>query len=110
MQKMYTLDKKLLTNVPEVRIGDSVFPVDNRKSTVKKLLKELHKIESDDESAIDSDELIIKAALGTKAQEVLDMDMPFAAQTELSGILMSAMTGEEYKKEDRFPEKEAQSD
>ena len=39
MAKMYTLDGALLTGAPEVRIGDKVFHVDNRVSTVKKLDK-----------------------------------------------------------------------
>ncbi len=36
MGKLYTIDGKLLTNTPEIRIGDKVYPVDSRTSTVKK--------------------------------------------------------------------------
>lgn len=104
MAKMYTLDNKLLTDVPTVQVGDRVFTVDNRKSTVKKLMKEMNKINKSDEKVIDADEMIIKAAFGKKADEILKMDLPFAAQAELSEIAMAAMTGEEYKKEDRFQE------
>ena len=39
MAKMYTLDDKLLASSPEIRIGDKVYPVDNRVKTVKKVMK-----------------------------------------------------------------------
>lgn len=39
MARMYTLDKKLLCGSPEIRIGEKVYPVDDRKNTVKKVLK-----------------------------------------------------------------------
>ena len=38
MAKMYTLDSKLLTGTPEIRVGDKVYPVDDRQKTVKKIL------------------------------------------------------------------------
>lgn len=110
MGKMYTFDEKLLVGGPEIRIGDKVFPIDDRKKTVKKLLKELNKIEKKDNSVIDSDELIIKAAFGKKADEVLDIDMSFKAQQKLSQDVLAIMTGEEPEKEGdtegRFPETE----
>ena len=37
MGKMYTLDNKLLTETSEIRIGDKVYPVDDRVKTVKKI-------------------------------------------------------------------------
>lgn len=107
MAKMYTLDDKLLTGVPEIRIRDKVYPVDNRAKTVKKLMKELNGTKDGDENSIDSDELIIKAAFGKSAKEILDMNMPFEAQLEISQIALAAMTGEDYepeKNEARFPE------
>lgn len=39
MGKMYTLDKKLLCSSPEIRIGEKVYPVDDRKNTVIKVTK-----------------------------------------------------------------------
>ena len=36
MAKMYTLDDKLLASSPEIRIGDKVYPVDNRVKNSKK--------------------------------------------------------------------------
>ena len=38
MGKLYTLDGKLLTETPELRIGEKVYPVDSRQKTVKKIL------------------------------------------------------------------------
>ena len=37
MGKLYTLDGKLLTETPEIRIGEKVYPVDSRQKTVKKM-------------------------------------------------------------------------
>lgn len=36
MGKLYTLDGKLLTETPEIRIGEKVYPVDNRTRYRKK--------------------------------------------------------------------------
>lgn len=110
--KMYTLDDKLLTDVPEVRIGDQMYPVDNRAKTVKKLMKELNKIKDGDDSVIDSDEMIIGAAFGKKAKQILDMNLPYKAQAVIAEMAMSAMTGEDYEpenKEARFPEEKESS-
>ncbi len=95
MGKLYTFDDKLLVGGPEIRIGDKVYPIDDRKKTVKKLLKELNKIEKKDNSVIDSDELIIKEAFGKKADEVLDIDMSFKAQQKLAQDVLAIMTGED---------------
>ena len=93
--KMYTFDEKLLVGGPEIRIGDKVFAIDDRKKNVKKLLKELSKIERNDDSVIDSDELIIKAAFGKKADEVLKIDMSYKAQQKLAQDVLAIMTGED---------------
>ena len=86
MAKMYTLGGALLTGAPEVRIGDKVFHVDNRVSTVKKL----DKVGREDTDAI------IKLAYGDKeGKEIIDMDMPFPAYLELVKLTIAAMTGED---------------
>lgn len=96
MAKMYTLDGALLTGAPEVRIGDKVFPVDNRVSTVKKM----GKIGDEDADAI------IKLAYGDKAgKEIINMDMPYPAYLELVKLTIAAMTGEDAEEIDsRFQE------
>lgn len=110
MAKMYTFDKKLLCDGPEIRIGKKVYPIDDRKKTVKKLLKELNKLDKNDDSVIDSDELIIKYAFGENADEILEMDISFKAQQKLAEDVMAIMTGEdpetEGDTEGRFHDKE----
>ena len=107
---MYTFDKKLLCDSTEIRIGKKVYPIDDRKKTVKKLLKELNKIDKNDDSVIDSDELIIKYAFGENADEILEMDLSFKAQQKLAEDVMALMTGEdpetEGDTESRFHDKE----
>ena len=98
--KMYTLDEKLLTGCPEIRIGDKVYPVDSRTSTVKKMGK-MNDMNDDGE--------ILRLALGEKAaKEVEAMDMPFPAYLELIKLLVAAMTGEDEEDVNaRFQEKSA---
>ena len=80
-----------MTGAPEVRIGDKVFHVDNRVSTVKKL----DKVGREDTDAI------IKLAYGDKeGKEIIDMDMPFPAYLELVKLTIAAMTGEDAEKID----------
>lgn len=82
--KQYTLDGALLTETPEVRIGDKFYKVDNRTSTVKKL-------QSTSQDDVDG---ILELAFGEQAQEIIEMDMPFPAMLELTMITVAAMTGE----------------
>lgn len=92
MGKLYTLDDKLLIGGPEIRIGDKVYPVDDRKKTVDKILK----APNDDE--------ILKLAVGPKAyREIDDMNMPYPAYAQLVKLALAAMTGEEVEDiESRF--------
>lgn len=107
MAKMYTLDKKLLTEKPEIRIGDKCYPVDDRTSTVKKLMKDLKAVDENSADMLDADEMIIKAAFNKNAKEILAMGLPYKAQSELSQMAMAAMTGEDYDPSDRFQGEEA---
>lgn len=106
MARMYTLDKKLLCGSPEIRIGEKVYPVDDRTKTVKKVLK----LFSDKNSEADDTENVeeaLKLAFGEKYKEIEELDMPFAAYQELVELVIAAMTGEEPKeKEESFPEPE----
>lgn len=104
MARMYTLDKKLLCGSPEIRVGEKVYPVDDRTTTVKKILK-LFKSEGSDDA--DNTEEALKLAFGDKYKDIEAMDMPFAAYQELVELVIAAMTGEEPKeKKDSFPEPE----
>lgn len=83
--KRYALDGALLTETPEVEVGDKIYKVDNRTSNVNRL----QEIRQDDESAL------LEVAFGKQAaQEIMALDMPFPAMKELLLITTAAMTGE----------------
>lgn len=92
MGKLYTLDEKLLVGTPEIRVGDKVYPVDDRQKTVKKLMK---LIEGEKSSAESMDQAL-KLAFGEKAaREIDERNLPFPAYEKLFELVMAAMTGEE---------------
>lgn len=95
MAKMYTLDKKLLCGVPEIRIGEKVYPVDDRKNTVKKAIKLFDKDTEADKSMEALDELFVLAFGEKNAKEIEALDLSFKAFQELSELVLAAMTGEE---------------
>lgn len=104
MAKMYTLDEKLLVGTPEIRIGDKVYPVDDRQKTVKKILnlcdeeKNLRNVETIDE--------VFKLAFSpAHFKEIEKLDLSWSAYQELFQIVLAAVTGQEPEEiEDRFPE------
>jgi len=104
MGKLYTLDEKLLTETPEIRIGEKIYPVDDREKTVKKVIKS-ESGQGTDPEAIDE---ILAIALGKGAfKEISALNMPFPAYMQLFQMVVGAMTGEE--SEDvgrRFPERD----
>ena len=102
MAKMYTLDSKLLTGTPEIRIGDKVYPVDDRQKNVKKILDVCEKnAETNDVNMIDE---VFKLAFSPKDFNEIDkLDLSWAAYQELFQIVISAVTGKEEKEiEERF--------
>lgn len=109
MGKMYAFDNKLLCGSPELRIGDKVYSIDDRKNTVKKAMKLFsQKSESDDMETSDE---ILKLAFGKQFKEIDAMDMSFAAYQELVLVTIAAMTGQEVEdlkkdedKGDSFPD------
>lgn len=107
MAKMYTLDSKLLTGTPEIRVGDKVYPVDDRQKTVKKILDICDKnAEKKDLDMIDE---VFKLAFAPKDyKEIEAMNMPWAAYQQLFTLVISAVTGEDAEKtEARFPQENA---
>lgn len=94
MAKLYALDGKLLTETPELRVGDKVYPVDNRQKTVKKLMK---LVDGTGGGALGEDiDRALELALGEKAFRELDgMDLPFPAYQKLFELVIAAVTGEE---------------
>lgn len=106
MAKMYTLDNKLLVGSPEIRIGEKVYPVDDRKKNVEKLLKLFNDENTNTEDNIKRMDEGLKLALGKEnAKEVEDMNLSWAAHQELFKLIMAAVTGEDPETiEERFPE------
>ena len=105
MGKMYTLDNKLLTETPEIRIGDKIYPVDDRVNTVKKIQEISENISDDLYGGISK---VLVLALGAKAaKEIEDMNMPYAAYQRMFELVMAAITGEDVDViADRFQDKE----
>lgn len=92
MGKLYTIDEKLLTGTPEIRIADKIYPVDDRQKTVKKLMKQIESVEVNADAIDDT----LKLALGDKAFKEIDaMNISFAAYQSLFATVIAAMTGEE---------------
>ena len=108
MAKLYTLDNKLLIGSPEIRVGDKVFPIDDRKSTVKKALKLFGKRGGDPSQDFDSAEEVLKLAFGKRYKEIEEMDLSFPAYLKLVDLVISAMTGDDpeegKKQEGDFPD------
>ena len=69
MAKMYTLDKKLLIGSPEIRIGDEVFPIDDREKNVKKIMKLFNEAGKDD---MDKADEAFKLAFGENYKKIED--------------------------------------
>jgi glyoxylate utilization-related uncharacterized protein len=101
MAKMYTLDKKLLVGVPEIRVGDIVITVDDREKTVKKAIKLFDEM-GENTRDFDKIEEVLKLVLSKEDYKKIDgMDMPFVAYQELLSLVMSAMTGAEQEEQFR---------
>lgn len=94
MGRMYTLDGKLLCGSPEIRIGDKVYPVDDRTSTVKKALSMFRESDTG-EGELDRYDKLFALAFGKNAKEISDMDMPFPAYQRLAESVIALMTGAE---------------
>ena len=102
MGKIYTLDKKLLVGSPEIQIGDKLYPVDDRTSTVNKITK-LRDKEDDSEAFTDE---VFKLAFGNKYKEIKALDMPFKATLALAKLVMMVVIGEDEDEDARrFPER-----
>lgn len=93
MGKLYTLDNELLTDVPEIKIGDIVIKVDDRQKTVKKAMAVIKNDSIEDENKIDE---VFKIVLSEQDVKKIDnKNLSFAAYSELFKLVLSAMTGED---------------
>lgn len=103
MSKMYTLDEKLLIGTPEVRIGDKIYPVDDRVKTVKKVIK----LYENNEQNVDTADKILEYAFSEKDyKEITAMNLSWNAYQKLVELVVSAMTGEDIE-EERFQKPES---
>lgn len=94
MNKMYTVDHKLLTEIPEIRVGEKIYPVNNRTKTVKKIHDATGEVTRD--NPYPGMEKVLALALGAEAaKEIEEMDMPFPAYQKMFELVMTAVTGEE---------------
>lgn len=106
MAKMYTLDDKLLTGVPEIKIGDIVIKVDDRQKTVKKAMAVIKDDTVGDENKIDE---VFKIVLFEQdIKKIEDKNLSFAAYNELFKLVLSAMTGEDEDEIEQFRKSESE--
>lgn len=93
MAKLYTLDDKLLTEVPEVRVGDKVYPVDNRQKTVMAIQRAMEQTDADPAAQMSA---ALRLALGEQAErELAARDLPYPAVQAQFALVLAAVTGEE---------------
>lgn len=93
MAKLYTLDDKLLTEVPEVRVGDKVYPVDNRQKTVMAIQRAMEQTDAEPAAQMSA---ALRLALGEQAErELAARDLPYPAVQALFALVLAAVTGEE---------------
>ncbi len=88
-------ENKILTgdNHPQLKIGDKLYTVDDRKSTWDKI-----QALQDDDSVQDKDTAVLNLALGKKAtKEILGLDLSLEGYTNLTFFVMSAITGEDFE-------------
>lgn len=94
MGKLYTLDGKMLVDTPEVRVGEKIYPVDNRKKTVTRVMALMKDVKGSENLA--SMDEAAKLLLGASAyREIEAMELPWPAWQRLFEILMAAVTGED---------------
>ena len=95
--KLYTIDNARLTECPEIRIGDKVYPLDDRQKTAEKVMKLIPEDGAD--SRKESMKMIREAfalVFGKEhAQEIDDMNLRYPAYLRLFETVIAAMSGEE---------------
>jgi len=92
---MKIIDTKILSgdNHPQLKIGDKLYIVDDRKSTFDKIMA----VQNDVKVSQEKKELsILEMSLGKKAaKEILAMDLSVKDYTYLTFCIMGAITGED---------------
>ncbi len=79
-------------NHPQLKIGNKLYTVDDRKKTWDKI-----QAVQDDDSVADKDKEILNLALGEKeAEEILANDLTVEGFANLTFYIMAAITGEDF--------------
>ena len=79
-------------NHPQLKIGNKLYTVDDRKKTWDKI-----QAVQDDDSIADKDKEILNLALGEKeAEEILANDLTVEGFANLTFYIMAAITGEDF--------------
>ena len=89
MAKLYTLNHELLTGRPEIRVGEKVYAVDDRKKTVQKMISIFESDAPGKDEFAKLDE-ISQLAFGDKYKEIEKLDLSCQ-------LVLKAATGEEEK-------------
>lgn len=85
--KIYTTDGKLLTETPQIQIGDKLFAIDNRKSTYDKMQEAVSKAKNGNEERI-----ILEYAFGKDQMKEIDaMDLSVKAVMNLLTYVHAAI-------------------
>jgi len=88
MAKIYTTDGKVITEAPQIQIGDRLFAVDTRKSTYDKMQKEIEKNKGDRAE----EDVILEYAFGKAAfKQIQEMDLPLNGFLNLITYVYAAM-------------------
>lgn len=93
---IYTTDNKILTEKPQIQIGDKLYAVDDRQSTFNRLNEQLQKDANDMEA-------IYKIVLGEKAaKEIIELDLSVSGTQNLLIYIFAAIKGCEFEEAEKF--------
>jgi len=88
MAKIYTTDGKVITEAPQIQIGDRLFAVDTRKSTYDKMQKEVESAKGNKSE----EDIILEYAFGKAAfKQIQEMDLPLNGFLNLITFVYAAM-------------------
>lgn len=101
---MYTLNQEFLEPKAEIRIGEKIYAIDDRTSTVKKVMHLTRQQGKDTEQQMEE---VLRLVLGEAAySEIEQLDLPFGAYLQLFEMAVDAITGGK-NQSGRFPESAA---
>jgi len=88
MGKIYATDGKIITESPQIQVGDKLFAVDTRKSTYDKMQKAIEK----HDGGKSEEDIILEYAFGKSAfKQIQEMDLPLNGYLNLITYVYAAM-------------------